>query len=128
MKRLFIDDIRKPPDDSWTVARTVSAAIKAIAMFDFDVISLDHDISHYENVDESDTDQNVYACLETFQPVAYFIGVLALSDLRNKWDPKVIIHSSNIEGGLTMQVILQTYGINPELKPMGANKINQLGK
>jgi hypothetical protein len=37
---------RNAPDESWTVARTITAAISAIATFHFDVISLDHDISH----------------------------------------------------------------------------------
>ena len=44
--KLWVDDIRNAPDETWTVARTINAAINALKMFEFEEISLDHDISH----------------------------------------------------------------------------------
>jgi len=49
--KLFIDDIRNAPDDSWIVVRTVTGAIRALATMEVDVISLDHDIAHHVSVD-----------------------------------------------------------------------------
>lgn len=46
MAKLFVDDIRDVPNETWTLVRTVTAAINAIAVVEFEVISLDHDISH----------------------------------------------------------------------------------
>lgn len=76
--KIWVDDFRDAPDDTWNVARTTEDAIRIIAMMGSHIreISLDHDIENRP---------------ETFQPVAYFIGV--------KWKgkththPKVTIHS-----------------------------------
>jgi hypothetical protein len=51
MTKLYIDDLRNSPDDSWIVVRTLTGAIRVLATMDVDVISLDHDISHYVSVD-----------------------------------------------------------------------------
>ena len=80
--KLFVDDIRKLPDESWSLARTVSEAIRAINMFDFEVISLDHDIEGSK---------------ETFDTVALFlaekykcpiIGTQYTIDIINRINPR----------------------------------------
>lgn len=49
-KKLYVDDIREAPDSSWTVVRTVDAALIAIDSGEYDIVSLDHDLAdHYEN-------------------------------------------------------------------------------
>lgn len=139
--KLWVDDIRNAPDDTWTVARTASSAIRAIARFNFDVISLDHDISHQVAVGSL---SRPYPCEETFQAVAYFIAEKywthrplpstedeykfqvrqTLSVARPLAGPKVIIHSSNPTGGAEMAKILSDSGIRVEMQPMGA--VNRL--
>jgi hypothetical protein len=42
--RLWVDDLRDPPDGSWAVARTSAAAIGLLAAGRFEVLSLDHDL------------------------------------------------------------------------------------
>lgn len=43
--KLFIDDERDPPDDTWTVARTNEQAVSLVAAFDMPgIISFDHDL------------------------------------------------------------------------------------
>jgi hypothetical protein len=69
--KLFIDDIRNAPDDSWIVVRTVTGAIRTLATMEVDFISLDHDISHQVSVDGN---SRPFACLENFSAVCYFIG------------------------------------------------------
>mgnify|MGYP000555942061 CR=1 FL=1 len=44
--KLYIDDLRNPPDNTWTVARTSAAAIKTLAEQPRlpETISFDHDL------------------------------------------------------------------------------------
>jgi hypothetical protein len=96
MKKLFVDDIRNAPDESWTVARTITAAISAVAIFDFDVISLDHDISHQVVMGGI---SRTYPCEETFTPVAQFIAE-KYRDAGLDMTPKIIIHTANPAGAM----------------------------
>lgn len=45
MQKLFIDDLRSPPDQSWAVARSSEQAIRAMQSFGCPrMISFDHDL------------------------------------------------------------------------------------
>lgn len=119
--KLWVDDFRDAPDDTWNTARTTEEAIRAIATMEFDEISLDHDIENRP---------------ETFQPVAYFIGVKYFihiikdgekfyrMDMTNKNIhspndvPKITIHSGNPVGAKNMADILSSYGIGSIIKPI----------
>lgn len=103
--KLYIDDIRQVPDDSWVLARTIDSAINAIATFDFDVISLDHDISHYVVMDGV---SRPFPCAETFTPVALYIDAKYLPNDRK---PKIIIHTSNPVGAEKMKAILKDFDV-----------------
>jgi hypothetical protein len=122
--RLFVDDIRDAPDDSWHVCRKVEEAIRIIARTRVEEVSLDHDIENRP----SD---------ETYKPVAYFLGMavkaqhaeamtdcmeetLGYEDLHEyQWLPKVTIHSMNPAGAKEMADILSDYGIVASIKPYG---------
>jgi hypothetical protein len=114
MKKLFVDDIRNAPDESWMVARTITAAISAIATFDFDVISLDHDISHQVVMGGI---SRPYPCEETFTPVAQFIAAKyqphdhSAFCFNGSKTPKIIIHTSNPAGALRIAGHLQGFEI-----------------
>lgn len=115
--KLWVDDIRNAPDDSWTVARTVTSAIRAIARYDFDTISLDHDISHQVTVGALG---RPYPCEETFASVAYFIAAKYVNHHDTK-KPKVTLHTSNTVAGDEMaQILYRECGIEVEKKYMGA--------
>lgn len=124
--KLWVDDIRNAPDETWTVARTVTSAIRALSMFEFDEISLDHDISHQLTMGSLG---RPYPCDETFMAVAYYIA------LKYGWEvkpgspilPMIYIHSSNVVAGEEMKRMLEDAGANRvELKPMGlANRLEQ---
>lgn len=115
--KLYVDDIRNAPDESWTVARTVGAAIKAIAMFGNSItdISLDHDISHQVTIGDL---SRPYPCDETFMPVADYIAL--------KWNmethpgspivPLVTLHTSNPVGAEMMKSVLEPH-VNVVVKP-----------
>lgn len=119
--KLWIDDIRQAPDDSWTVARTVTSAIRAIARFNFEEISLDHDISHQITVG---TLGRPYPCEECFCAVAYYLAEkywhnkdLSVSSLN--LCPKIIIHTSSPVGAKEIEAILKDAGIKSKFKRMG---------
>jgi hypothetical protein len=42
--RLFVDDMREVPDNTWHVARHVTDAIRILATQNVEEVSLDHDI------------------------------------------------------------------------------------
>jgi hypothetical protein len=103
MKKLFVDDVRDPPDESWIVARKVEQAIRLLATNYFEEISLDHDIENRP----SD---------ETFKPIAWFIGERFGNDFMLD-DTIITIHSVNPAGAKEMQDILEDYGLYATWKP-----------
>lgn len=46
--KLWLDDFRVPPDDSWTWVHTAKQAIAILDSCDVDAISLDHDLGEEE--------------------------------------------------------------------------------
>lgn len=55
--RLWLDDIRRPPDDSWIWARTLEEARQVMLTCDIKEASLDHDLGLHEyDPDEQDAD------------------------------------------------------------------------
>jgi len=66
--KLFIDDVRKPPDKTWHVSRTNTEAIAALrSPVKWDIISIDHDIVFLP-------DPNI-TLAETFMPVIWYLQV-----------------------------------------------------
>ena len=122
--KLYVDDIRDIPDESWMLSRTITDAINAIDVFNFKVISLDHDISHSVIMEGS---SRSFPCEETFLPVAMYIHEKYESRLIGKEVsakitctssdcperqgeecqegriPKIIIHTSNPAGALRLK-------------------------
>lgn len=118
--KLFVDDIRNAPDDTWTVARTIGAAIRAMHHWTPSVVSLDHDISHQVHLDEL---SRPFPCAETFASVAYYI---AAKDLGPR-SPKITIHSSNTVAGDEMRRVLLAGGYIADLRPVGiANRLEMV--
>lgn len=92
--KLFVDDLRECPA-GWVPARTITEAIRILAMQAVREISLDHDIACSHN-----------GCFkggfESFEPVAYFLSLL-----RYHGDHiKVRIHTANVEAGRRMADII----------------------
>lgn len=119
--KLYVDDIRNAPDESWSVARSVDSAISFISQFGDQItdISLDHDISHQVGLGEV---SRPYPCVETFTAVArYMAEFYSLGT-----EPKIVVHSSNPMGAKNIQFILKKFGDIP-YKPVGiANRLEQI--
>ena len=120
--KLFVDDIRNAPDDGWVVARTVRAAFNALDNFEFDVVSLDHDISHQVALGKL---SRPYPCDETFAIVATYLGVISRG--REK-QPEVIIHSANPIGANIIVGICEKYNLQYRIMPYKpANRLEAEG-
>lgn len=115
--KLWVDDIRNAPNESWTVARNVTSAIGFIYIFreGIDEISLDHDISQQVTVGET---SRPYPSPETFRSVAHYVAAV-YSGAEKK--PKITIHSANPVGSKFMQELLEEHGFSDiTYAPMGA--------
>lgn len=122
--KLYIDDIRTPPDDSWNICRTVLSAVGALDMFWEQItdIALDHDISHQIVMGEM---SRPFACPETFEVVARHIAVL--KKLHPDSSPTLSIHTSNPVGAEKMKGILEAVGITPTIQlARGANRLETI--
>lgn len=119
--KLWIDDIRIPPDNSWHICRSVGGAVRALDMYYLQVteINLDHDISHQVILGKM---SRPYACDETFESVARYIAIL--KKVSPQWNPTVNIQTSNPIGADTMMKIFTDAGIRSERKFVGgANRL-----
>ena len=91
--KLFVDDIRACPE-GWILARTITEAIRYLATWSIEEISLDHDIQC-----DPPNGSLPHASWETFEPVARYIALMPKR-------PKVSIHTANFPAGDKMADIL----------------------
>lgn len=88
--KIFLDDIRPPPDASWMVARTVAAAKHLFTEYGVPhTLSLDHDLG-----DGIDAPELLKWIAEEFMD-----GRMSRTIL----DSKVTVHSANIPGILNLR-------------------------
>lgn len=52
MRKLWIDDIRNPPDDTFDIARSYGKAIAMLDAVNYDEVYLDHDLADFTDVRE----------------------------------------------------------------------------
>lgn len=65
--KLWVDDVRRPPNNTWDWARTFAAARDAMEAIHYDMVSLDHDLGggHLDLDDRTDWDHVAIAGDET---------------------------------------------------------------
>lgn len=119
--KLWVDDIRFPPSDDWVVVRSVTEAIRTIAQWDIEEISLDHDISHQVAIGKV---SRPYPCEECFCAVAFYIGERYPNNTANEIGvemekPKITIHTSNPIGAEKIKNILADSGLSCTIKMSG---------
>ena len=93
--KIWLDDIRVKPDETWTHMFTAQEAIEALKTGEVDEISLDHDLG-------LDTPENIYG---TGYDVAVWIEEAAF----NRFIPRLTwhIHSQNCVGVKKMRIALE---------------------
>jgi hypothetical protein len=129
--KLYIDDIREAPDESWTLVRTITEAIRFIARYGWEIkeISLDHDISFDVRIEGT---YRPFPSPDTFAPVAYFIrekykddsthfdAMMFNENMTNKRTvPKITIHTANPMGAEILEHIFAEAGMPVEINMMG---------
>lgn len=114
--KLWHDDIRRPPDDSWLWSRTNREAILALRTRDIEECSLDHDMGlHDWDPDEQDADLRVaYDAANQPDGVELVEAMIAAGLVPEK----VRIHSFNYDGAKRMQAKLEDAGFTGvEVRP-----------
>lgn len=106
MTKIYVDDVREIPDDSWTLCRTINSAITALSTFEVTHISLDHDISHQVTVQGL---SRPYPCGECYCAVAHYMSQ-KFRDAIPESIPVITIHSANPVGARDMELILKNEG------------------
>lgn len=111
--KLWLDDIRDPPDTGWTVARNADAAIEAIRCWqvdetqgDFEEASLDHDLGHCSACTECKGWGSPCGC-RCHLSGNFFVNWMVSEEVYPK---RVRIHSMNPVGAKNMQATLLRYG------------------
>lgn len=94
--KLFIDDLRYPPNDDWIIARTYDEAIKILETGLVSEISFDHDLGN-ENVVSEKSGYDIVCWIEQ----KLFTG---------EWTfiPKMSVHSMNPVGRRNIQMVIDT--------------------
>lgn len=111
--KIWHDDIRRPPDETWEWARTNEEAEILLLAADIEEISLDHDLGlHNHDPDVPDADMQMGWDQENdgFDLVKWIC--------ENKLIPaKVTIHSWNPVGAEKMRAWLADHGCTAIVKP-----------
>lgn len=76
--KLFVDDERPKPDDSWYLVKNSHDALDMIYAYHYmgktiDTISLDHDLSIYEGIEDDSRCIILYMCEHDFWPTNLYI-------------------------------------------------------
>lgn len=109
--RMYIDDLRNPPDRSWVVVRSVEAAQAYISEYGFPyLISFDHDLGMKGKLLPS----GLWVGEEVDLPSGYdFAKWLVEQDMDKPWmaavDFKYIVHSANPVGAANIYGYLNNY-------------------
>ena len=101
--KLFLDDIRQPPDDSWIVVRSYQEAVDYVINTGFPhTISFDHDLSteHYAND---------YSTEKTGKDFANWIIEHDLDHNTMPNNFQFFVHSANPAGAANIRGILTNY-------------------
>lgn len=106
--KLWHDDIQRPPDSSWTWARTNEIAMAFLSTKDIEEASLDHDLGlHDFDPDQPDADLSVSPNAH-LQPDGYDLVTWMVA--AGVVPPKVTIHSWNPVGAKRMASALLDAG------------------
>lgn len=92
--RLWLDDVRTPPDKTWTWVKTATEARKLLQQGCVVEVSLDHDLGIVDEADKKET--GYYFCLWMAE--------------NNFWPQKrVAVHSMNSVGAQRMLGVIKRY-------------------
>lgn len=104
MNKLWVDDIRRPPEGQWIWARTNEDAKEALAVYYITEISMDHDMGHHDR--DPDDEDSIFLrgdAEEDGTELAKWMIEFGLVP------QKVTIHSWNPDGAKRMANLLRPH-------------------
>lgn len=103
MRKVFLDDKREPPDDSWIVVRTANACIEELRAGPIDELALDHDLGHCDKCTECEGYKSPCPC--RCHLTGYF--VVLWMETEGVWPRnKPTVHSANPAGAAKMRAAI----------------------
>jgi hypothetical protein len=112
--KLWHDDIRRPPDDTWTWARTNKEALDYLYHGNVVECSLDHDLGLHD-IDPDIPDADTYFAGVWSEEDGYSLVEAMIAE--NLVPPKVTIHSWNPPGAARMARRLKDVGVIATVQP-----------
>jgi hypothetical protein len=107
--KLWVDDIRRPPDDTWAWARRNHEALLILQSGEITECSLDHDMGlHEHDPDQPNADEERIPMEHQLEPD----GRALVDEMirRDLVPPKITIHSWNIYCANVMRKTLEAHG------------------
>ena len=100
-RKLFVDDARERPDKTWDLAPSFHTAILDLEVFDYDEVSLDHDLASFYGSREM-TGRDI-------------LNWLIARKIEGKHTPRIVkVHSANSAAWPTMQADIDRYFSNDD--------------
>lgn len=87
--KLWVDDLRDPPDDSWTIARNSRVAVACLQRYDVTEMSLDHDLGG--------------------EDTSRVIIIWLCHEAAERWPAVVHVHSANPVGAAWLRGMIERY-------------------
>lgn len=108
--KMWHDDVRKPPDESWIWVRTNDAARELLTSCYVVECSLDHDMGH-DYIDVDDEEDAIYLKGDSEDDGTVLVKWMIDQSVFVDWPipPKVCIHSWNFHGAKRMASLLRQY-------------------
>lgn len=111
--KLWHDDIRKPPSDDWTWARTNPEAVELLLTGEVEVCSLDHDLG-FEDVDPDAPGAHM---LRGSGPQTGYDLVRWMVSEEGVVPDTVVLHSWSPVGAERMRALLADHGHDATVAP-----------
>jgi hypothetical protein len=113
---LYLDDIRNPPDDTWTVCRTAEEAKALLLTGPVECASLDHDLGYCPMCNVTEETDDGPRVVESY-PCAHLItgyDLVKWMAETGRWPRyKPTVHSANPVGAANMRGTVERYWVAP---------------
>lgn len=113
LTKLWLDDKRQPPDDTWIWAKTAQDAIHTLDSQPIELASLDHDLGM---TDRDKFQQYTRGMISEEEAEDNAMTVVTHLLSTKRFPAKIIIHSANEEASEQMRVLLAPH-TNVQVKP-----------
>jgi endogenous inhibitor of DNA gyrase (YacG/DUF329 family) len=106
---LYLDDVRNPPDDSWTLVRTAEEARAIIASGVVECASLDHDLGECDECAAKSTTPGLFYPFSCRHRMTGYDLVKWMAE-EGQWPAKKpMVHSANPVGRANMVATIERY-------------------